>query len=72
MNDKLKVWCREDANLEACPSFSPMTQTDIDNYLNNGDVYKRQEQYVAMKVYHSDAQFLVHMLGDVAVQHGSP
>ena len=36
MNDKLKVWCREDANLEACPSFSPMTQTDIDNYLNNG------------------------------------
>ena len=30
------------------------------------------EQYVAMKVYHSDAQFLVHMLGDVAVQHGSP
>ena len=36
MNDKLKVWCREDANLEACPSFSPMTQADIDNYLNNG------------------------------------
>lgn len=36
MNDKLKVWCREDANLEACPSFSPMTQADIDNYLSNG------------------------------------
>ncbi|WP_418696531.1 SusD/RagB family nutrient-binding outer membrane lipoprotein [Bacteroides sp.] len=36
MNDKLKVWCREDANLESCPSFSPMAQADIDNYLNNG------------------------------------
>lgn len=36
MNEKLRVWCREDANLESCPSFSPMEQTAIDDYLNNG------------------------------------
>lgn len=36
MNSKLEVWCREDPNLEACPSFSPMEQADIDNYLANG------------------------------------
>lgn len=36
MNDKLKVWITEDPNLEKCPSFKPMTQADIDKFINNG------------------------------------
>lgn len=36
MNDKLKVWVAEDATLNDCPSFTPMEQADIDNFLNNG------------------------------------
>ena len=36
MNDKLKVWVSEDASLAACPSFTPMVQADIDNFLANG------------------------------------
>ena len=35
MNEKLKVWVGEDGNLKDCPSFTPMEQADIDNYLNN-------------------------------------
>lgn len=35
MNKKLNVWIAEDANLARCPSFVPMTQADIDNYINN-------------------------------------
>ena len=34
MNDKLKAWVAEDAGLNDCPSFTPMQQADIDNYLN--------------------------------------
>lgn len=36
MNDKLETWCAEDASLRECPSFTPMTQESIDNYLANG------------------------------------
>lgn len=36
MNDKLETWCAEDATLRDCPSFTPMEQADIDNYLANG------------------------------------
>ena len=36
MNEKLKVWVSEDKNLEECPSFTPMAQADIDNFLANG------------------------------------
>ncbi len=36
MNDKLNVWCSEDDNLKKCPSFKPMEQADIDNFLANG------------------------------------
>ena len=36
MNEKLKTWVSEDSNLNSCPSFTPMTQADIDNYLANG------------------------------------
>ena len=36
MNEKLAVWCAEDATLATCPSFTPMTQEDMDNYLANG------------------------------------
>ena len=36
MNDKLKVWCSEDENLADCPSFTPIKQDDIDNFLANG------------------------------------
>lgn len=36
MNDKLKTWVSEDATLNDCPSFTPMEQTDIDNFLQNG------------------------------------
>lgn len=36
MNEKLKTWVSEDPNLNNCPSFTPMAQADIDNYLANG------------------------------------
>jgi hypothetical protein len=36
MNIKLNLWCNEDAGLKACPSFTPMAQADIDNFLANG------------------------------------
>ncbi len=36
MNEKLAVWCSEDENLKKCPSFKPMEQADIDNFLANG------------------------------------
>lgn len=36
MNAKLNVWVSEDASLADCPSFAPMAQADIDNFLNNG------------------------------------
>ena len=36
MNDKLKAWVGEDASLANCPSFTPMDQADIDNYVNTG------------------------------------
>ena len=36
MNIKLNLWCTEDAGLKACPSFTPMEQADIDNFLANG------------------------------------
>ncbi|MGM9773979.1 MAG: SusD/RagB family nutrient-binding outer membrane lipoprotein [Candidatus Egerieousia sp.] len=36
MNEKLNVWVSEDASLADCPSFEPMAQADIDNFLNNG------------------------------------
>lgn len=36
MNDKLRTWVAEDASLADCPSFTPMTQEAIDNFVNNG------------------------------------
>lgn len=36
MNDKLNVWIGEDASLKDCPSFTPIEQSDIDNFVNNG------------------------------------
>ena len=36
MNIKLNLWCNEDAGLKACPSFTPMAQADMDNFLANG------------------------------------
>ena len=36
MNVTLNAWIAGDANLANCPSFTPMTQADMDNYLNNG------------------------------------
>lgn len=36
MNDKLRVWIAEDPSLADCPSFTPMTQEAIDNFVNNG------------------------------------
>ncbi len=36
MNVKLSKWCSEDESLKNCPSFTVMTQTDIDNFMNNG------------------------------------
>lgn len=34
MNEKLNVWCAEDPSLADCPSFTPMQESDIQNYLN--------------------------------------
>ena len=36
MNEKLKVWIAEDASLAECPSFTPMSDDEINNFLNNG------------------------------------
>ena len=36
MNEKLKVWVAEDPTLNDCPSFTPMEQADIDNFLAKG------------------------------------
>ncbi len=36
MNDKLKVWVAEDPALNDCPSFTPMTDAAIQNFINNG------------------------------------
>ena len=36
MNVKLNLWVSEDAGLLNCPSFTPMEQADIDNFLANG------------------------------------
>ena len=36
MNEKLKAWVAEDASLADCPSFTPMTDDAINNFLNNG------------------------------------
>ena len=36
MNDKLKVWVAEDPTLASCPSFTPMADEDIQNFLANG------------------------------------
>ena len=36
MNEQLKAWVAEDASLKDCPSFRPMEQEAIDNYLANG------------------------------------
>ncbi|AVM56719.1 SusD/RagB family nutrient-binding outer membrane lipoprotein [Bacteroides heparinolyticus] len=36
MNEKLNKWCADDASLKSCPSFTPMEQADIDNFLANG------------------------------------
>ena len=36
MNEKLRVWVAEDPTLNDCPSFTPMNQADIDNFLANG------------------------------------
>ena len=36
MNEKLNVWCNEDASLRSCPSFSPMTKADIDDFMATG------------------------------------
>lgn len=36
MNERLTKWCAEDPNLTSCPSFTPMTKADMDNFLANG------------------------------------
>ncbi|MFA6951289.1 MAG: SusD/RagB family nutrient-binding outer membrane lipoprotein [Lentimicrobiaceae bacterium] len=36
MNVSLSAWVAGDANLGTCPSFTPMTQADMDNFLANG------------------------------------
>ncbi len=36
MNEKLKAWVAEDAKLGDCPSFKPIQQADMDNFLANG------------------------------------
>ena len=36
MNEQLDSWVSEDRSLADCPSFTPMEQADIDNYLANG------------------------------------
>ena len=36
MNEKLRVWIAEDPSLASCPSFTPMTDEAINNFLDNG------------------------------------
>ena len=36
MNEKLKVWVAEDPTLASCPSFTPMSEIDIQYFLANG------------------------------------
>ena len=36
MNVKLNAWVSEDPGLKNCPSFVPMADADIQNFLNNG------------------------------------
>jgi len=36
MNVTLNSWIAGDPNLADCPSFTPISQTDMDNFLNNG------------------------------------
>ena len=36
MNEKLKTWCSEDQSLAECPSFVPMSDADIQKYLEQG------------------------------------
>lgn len=36
MNQKLNTWVSEDNGLAACPSFTPMTQESINNFMDNG------------------------------------
>ncbi len=36
MNVSLRQWVAEDPNLAECPSFTPMTDSQINNYLANG------------------------------------
>lgn len=36
MNSKLSTWCGEDPSLKNCPSFTPMDETAINNYIENG------------------------------------
>lgn len=36
MDAKLQTWCSEDDGLKKCPSFTPMEQANIDNYLAKG------------------------------------
>lgn len=36
INDKLSEWVSQDANYAGCPSMTPMTEADINNFLNNG------------------------------------
>lgn len=36
MNEKLNVWIKEDASLANCPSFTPMTNEAINNFVENG------------------------------------
>lgn len=36
MNVTLNSWVAGDPNLADCPSFTPISQTDMDNFLNNG------------------------------------
>ena len=36
MNQKLNAWVNEDPSLAACPSFTPIDQDAINNFLNNG------------------------------------
>jgi hypothetical protein len=36
MNEKLRAWIGEDPSLADCPSFTPMTDEAINNFVNNG------------------------------------
>ncbi len=36
MNDKLKVWVSEDQTLASCPSFTPMDESAIQDFMSNG------------------------------------